>query len=215
MNKQPKNRNRIKELRLEQHKTQKDLANYLNVTPQAIAYYEKGLREPPLKYWQKLSDFFNVPPSYLQGLSNDKNGWIDWEKATGYSKERLEKEIKYLVDTGRVNENADLQTKIGHAVKSLDNDSMDSEQGVINEINYKLLDLLDRVYDAFYQKSPKKGIDIRNISSKRDLKSGMTEETLNKIVDILNQARWDIAKIPIHLDGHNPEPYDPDKHNLK
>lgn len=52
-------------------------------------------------------------------------------------------------------------------------------------------------------------------SSKRDLKSGMTEETLNKIVDILNQARWDIAKIPIHLDGHNPEQYDPDKHKLK
>lgn len=208
-------RNRIKRMRTDLGLTQTQLAEKTGLSMQAISSYENNKRNPKEEVWWKLSDFFNVPPSYLQGLSNDKNGWIDWKKATGYSKERLEKEIEYLVDTGRIDENTDLQTKIGRAVKSLDNNSMDSEQGVINEINYKLLDLLDRVYDAFYQKSPKKGIDIRNISSKRDLKSGMTEETLNKIVDILNQARWDIAKIPIHLDDHNPEPYDSDKHKLK
>lgn len=214
------NMNRIRKLRKEKKLTLRQLSQELakqdyKISADALSKYERGEREPKLDAWQKLSDFFNVPPSYLQGLSNDKNGWFDWEKATGYSKERLEKEIKYLVDTGRLDENADLQTKIGRAVKSLDNDSMDSEQGVIKEINYKLLDLLDRVYDAFYQKLPTKGINIRNISSKRDLKSGMTEETLNKIVDILNQARWDIAKIPIHPNGHNPEQYDPDKHKLK
>lgn len=208
-------RNRIKRMRTDLGLTQTQLAEKTGLSMQAISSYENNKRNPKEEVWWKLSDFFNVPPSYLQGLSNDKNGWIDWEKATGYSKERLEKEIEYLVDTGRVDENTDLQTKIGRAVKSLDNNSMDSEQGVINEINYKLLDLLDRVYDAFYQKSPKKGIDIRNISSKRDLKSGMTEETLNKIVDILNQARWDIAKIPVNIDGHNSEPYDHDKHKLK
>lgn len=208
-------RNRIKRMRTDLGLTQTQLAEKTGLSMQAISSYENNKRNPKEEVWWKLSDFFNVPPSYLQGLSNDKNGWIDWEKATGYSKERLEKEIKYLVDTGRVDENADLQTKIGRAVKSLDNDSMDSEQGVINEINYKLLDLLDRVYDAFYQKLPTKGTNIRNISSKRDLKSGMTEETLNKIVNILNQARWDIAKIPVNIDGHNPEQYDPDKHKLK
>ena len=208
-------RNRIKKMRTDLGLTQAQLAEKTGLSMQAISSYENNKRNPKEEVWWKLSDFFGVPPSYLQGIADDKNGWMDWEKATGYSKERLEKEIKYLVDTGRVDENADLQTKIGRAVKSLDNDSMDSEQGVIKEINYKLLDLLDRVYDAFYQKLPTKGINIRNISSKRDLKSGMTEETLNKITDILNQARWDIAKIPVHFDGHNPEPYDPDKHKLK
>lgn len=64
------NNNRIKEIRLSQHKTQKDLAKLLGVSEQAIAYYEKALREPPLKTWLKLANFFNVPVSYLQGVSN-------------------------------------------------------------------------------------------------------------------------------------------------
>lgn len=68
--KEPMNHNRIKEVRLEKHKTQKDLAKLLNVSEQAISYYEKALREPPLKSWVKLADYLGVPVSYLQGLSN-------------------------------------------------------------------------------------------------------------------------------------------------
>ncbi len=210
--------NRIRKLRKEKKLTLRQLSQELakqdyKISADALSKYERGEREPKLDAWQKLSDFFNVPPSYLQGLSNDKNGWFDWEKATGYSKERLEKEIKYLVDTGRVDENADLQTKIGRAVKSLDNDSMDSEQGVKSQLDFKIRQLTSEVCNAFYQQRPKG--ESKGGHNSSDLKSGMTEETLNKITDILNQARWDIAKIPVHFDGHNPEPYDPDKHKLE
>ncbi|MGF0085094.1 helix-turn-helix transcriptional regulator [Lactobacillus johnsonii] len=38
--------NRIKILRLVNNKTQKDLAKYLNVSKQAIFYYEQGKRNP-------------------------------------------------------------------------------------------------------------------------------------------------------------------------
>ena len=86
---------------------------------------------------------------------------------------------------------------------------MDSEVGVKSQLDWKIRQLSSEVLDAFYQQRPKGG------NNSLDLKSGMTEETLNKITDILNQARWDIAKIPVHFDGHNPEPYDPDKHKLK
>lgn len=64
------NHNRIKQVRLERQKTQKDLAKLLGVSEQAISYYEKALREPPLKSWVKLADYLEVPVSYLQGLSN-------------------------------------------------------------------------------------------------------------------------------------------------
>ena len=202
-------RNRIKKMRTDLGLTQAQLAEKTGLSMQAISSYENNKRNPKEEVWWKLSDFFGVPPSYLQGIADDKNGWFDWEKATGYSKERLEKEIKYLVDTGRLDENADLQTKIGRAVKSLDNDSMDSEVGVKSQLDWKIRQLSSEVLDAFYQQRPKGG------NNSLDLKSGMTEETLNKITDILNQARWDIAKIPVHFDGHNPEPYDPDKHKLK
>lgn len=202
-------RNRIKKMRTDLGLTQAQLAEKTGLSMQAISSYENNKRNPKEEVWWKLSDFFGVPPSYLQGIADDKNGWMDWEQATGYSKDRLEKEIKYLVDTGRLDENADLQAKIGRAVKSLDNDSMDSEVGVKSQLDWKIRQLSSEVLDAFYQQRPKGG------NNSLDLKSGMTEETLNKIVDILNQARWDIAKIPVNIDGHNPEPYDPDKHKLK
>lgn len=67
--KAPMNDNRIKEVRLSQHKTQKDLAKLLGVSEQAIAYYEKAQREPSLKSWVKLADYLGVSTPYLQGLS--------------------------------------------------------------------------------------------------------------------------------------------------
>lgn len=68
--KEPMNHNRIKEVRLEKHKTQKDLAKLLNVSEQAISYYEKALREPSLKSWVKLADYLGVSISYLQGVDD-------------------------------------------------------------------------------------------------------------------------------------------------
>lgn len=68
--KEPMNNNRIKKVRLAQHKTQKDLAKLLDVSEQAIAYYEKALREPPLRSWVKLANFLGVSVSYLQGISD-------------------------------------------------------------------------------------------------------------------------------------------------
>lgn len=66
------NNNRIKEVRLAKHKTQKNLATLLGVSDQAIAYYEKGLREPPLASWVKMADYLNVPVAYLQGVDDNQ-----------------------------------------------------------------------------------------------------------------------------------------------
>ncbi|MCR1890127.1 helix-turn-helix transcriptional regulator [Ligilactobacillus murinus] len=62
------NNNRIKEVRLEQKKKQKEVASFLGITEQALSYYERGKREPKLETWQKLADYFDVPIPYLQGL---------------------------------------------------------------------------------------------------------------------------------------------------
>ena len=71
------NQNRIKQLRLEQHKTQKEVGKAVGLSDRAIAHYEKGIREPKLETWIKLADFFDVPVSYLQGVGqynySDKN----------------------------------------------------------------------------------------------------------------------------------------------
>lgn len=65
------NNNRIKQVRLEQKKKQKEVASFLGITEQALSYYERGKREPKLETWQKLADYFGVSVGYLQGISSD------------------------------------------------------------------------------------------------------------------------------------------------
>ena len=59
--------NRIKEIRLQKKVSQKDLAEAIYITRQAISLYEKNLRTPSPKVWQALADYFNVSVPYLQG----------------------------------------------------------------------------------------------------------------------------------------------------
>ena len=66
-------KNRLKELRHEKNLTLKEVSsqleqNNLKISPDALAKYERGDREPKLDTWQKLADYFNVSVPYLQGL---------------------------------------------------------------------------------------------------------------------------------------------------
>ena len=68
-------KNRIKELRKKKHLTLKELSQQLkntgfNVSPDTLGKYERAEREPKLKTWEKLADFFHVPVSYLQGTTS-------------------------------------------------------------------------------------------------------------------------------------------------
>ncbi|GAP04920.1 helix-turn-helix domain-containing protein [Fructobacillus tropaeoli] len=64
---------RLKYERIKKNKTQKDIADFLGLTKQAVQRYEAGLSTPKLKTWQKLSNFFKVNILYLQGLSDIRN----------------------------------------------------------------------------------------------------------------------------------------------
>lgn len=47
--------------------TQRQVAKALGVTPQAISFYERGLREPGIDELIKMADFFEVSIDYLVG----------------------------------------------------------------------------------------------------------------------------------------------------
>lgn len=85
--------NRIKELRNKKGLSQKEFAKAFSefvkedseikpVSYATISRWERGENEPKLEIWVKLADFFNVPVSYLQGISNisDKDTFYDLEK---------------------------------------------------------------------------------------------------------------------------------------
>lgn len=65
--------NRLKELRLEEHLTLRELGEKVNMSSSRLSQYELGKREPKLETWQKLADFFNVPVDYLLGISKDRS----------------------------------------------------------------------------------------------------------------------------------------------
>ena len=70
-------KNRLKEIRQEKKLTLKEVSsqleqNNLKISPDALAKYERGDREPKLETWQKLADFFHVPTEYLMSLTNDR-----------------------------------------------------------------------------------------------------------------------------------------------
>lgn len=70
-------KNRLKELRKEHGLTLKEVSceldqNKVKISPDALAKYERGDREPKIDTWQKLADFFKVPTEYLMGITNDR-----------------------------------------------------------------------------------------------------------------------------------------------
>ncbi len=58
---------RIRNLRLENHLTQQELADHLGTTQQVYSRYETGMSEVPLRCLEMLADFYQVQADYLLG----------------------------------------------------------------------------------------------------------------------------------------------------
>ena len=61
---------RLKELRLSSGLTQKEVAEKVGLTKNALGNYEAGIREPYLTILIKLCDLFDVSADYLLGRND-------------------------------------------------------------------------------------------------------------------------------------------------
>ena len=61
---------RIKELRLENNWSLRNLAERIDVSPVAISRWERGIRLPNIENLKQLAVVFNVTTDYLVGLEN-------------------------------------------------------------------------------------------------------------------------------------------------
>ena len=85
---------RINSLIGEQDKTQKDLADYLKISPNVVSYWCKGERTPNTEQIIKISKFFNVSTDYLLRKTNIQTADTDLKaicEYTGLSEEAAEK----------------------------------------------------------------------------------------------------------------------------
>ena len=62
----------IRNLREDHDKTQKELADYLNVKQTTYSKYELGKINIPVEVFIKLADFYNVSVDYLLGRTKNK-----------------------------------------------------------------------------------------------------------------------------------------------
>lgn len=63
---------RVRDLREDSDKTQRDIAELLNMQLTVYQRYERGERELPLWAAIQLADYYNVSLDYLVGLTNIK-----------------------------------------------------------------------------------------------------------------------------------------------
>lgn len=62
--------NQIKNLRKKHNLTLKELSEEVGISADSLGKYERGERNPKIDKWEKLAKYFNVPVSYLQGISD-------------------------------------------------------------------------------------------------------------------------------------------------
>ena len=90
---------KLLELRKKEHKSQSEIAKFLNVAQQTYAGYESEKTEPTIETLKKLSKYYNVSVDYL--IENDSNYLLDTSNYNEYKK-------GVIYALGQLNEKNDL-----------------------------------------------------------------------------------------------------------
>lgn len=69
---------RIRDLREDHDKTQRDVAKYLNMQLTVYQRYERGERELPLWAAIKLADYYRVSLDYLVGFTDYQERYLEF-----------------------------------------------------------------------------------------------------------------------------------------
>ncbi len=64
---------RLKDLRIDKDKTQKEIAEILFMKQQQYSRYESGERDLPMQSMIILANYYNVSIDYIVGRTNNKN----------------------------------------------------------------------------------------------------------------------------------------------
>lgn len=89
---------KLKQLRLENNITQKELADFLGVTPKAVSFYELNQREPSMDVVVKIAQKFNVPTDYL----------LDNHHKTNVENKKIPKDLRKILEDEAVTLNGRL-----------------------------------------------------------------------------------------------------------
>ncbi|MGX7205214.1 helix-turn-helix domain-containing protein [Enterococcus pingfangensis] len=199
--------NRIKEARNLRKISQNDLAVELQLTQQAISYYEQEKRFPDKHTWEKIAHFLQVPVEYLQGKTDDPDGWDLWASATGFTTEQIKQEIVRMKEAKHIiGKESDLQNLIGQAVMNLDGMG-NTDRGIINDIAHSIINLQSKLRDKYEDPQKTKNFETESGSKIFPASTPLSDliyddlsaEAYQQAMDILITARRDLQNISNNL----------------
>ncbi|MDE6676414.1 MAG: helix-turn-helix domain-containing protein [Clostridia bacterium] len=84
---------RLKELREEYQKTQKEIAAYLNIKQNTYSQYENGKRQVPNDILLRIADYYDVSTDYLFGRTDEEGKYFSIAYRNYALKRMIYKEI--------------------------------------------------------------------------------------------------------------------------
>lgn len=108
---------KLKFLRQKHNKRQADVADYLGITYQAYAHYEKGRHQPDPETLKKLADYFYVSVDYLLEqkeipeniLTKDEAQMLDIYR--GFTEQQKARALAYVTAIKQENESKQIKKK--------------------------------------------------------------------------------------------------------
>lgn len=116
---------RLKKLRMQKEKLQKDIANYLSITTSAYGYYERGERQPNPEMLLKLAEYFNVTTDYLLGRTDIPNNDFIKDIDSKITENNLHIAANSKVDLGKL---AKLDNKTAKLINTLIDDFLNDNE---------------------------------------------------------------------------------------
>lgn len=150
--------NRIREERQRKKLTLKETVaelkkrGLISITSDTLSKYERGDREPKLATWQKLADFFEVPVTYLQGISSNRRSITEFEDLGDW----LE-----AADDTTVDNNGNMRIAIDEL------EALDTEN-----VLYDFSELFKAIFNF---KSGSQGIQFKELSEKISSKAALSD----------------------------------------
>ncbi len=79
---------RLKDIREDNDKDQREIAKVLNISQQYYSRYELGQVELPIRHYKRLAEYYNVSIDYLAGLIDEPRALYDDEPSESFSRQR-------------------------------------------------------------------------------------------------------------------------------
>ena len=141
---------RIKDIREKLGLTMAEFAKQIDPSGNAksgtVSNWEHGRNAPNIQRLKRVAELGNVPIEYVQGKTNDSEGWETIQARSGYTKQQIKSEIEVIEDENNKDDLRSLQRLAVISLDSKNNTDLDAVNYAIDTLSRLLNDEEQRFY---------------------------------------------------------------------